>query len=929
MTAADLTRWNRAGLARFRYVDGNAVTYLEDLRRALAERFPEWRAVGPPPAAPDEDEIDRLLAQYRAPRRDLGWELARSLARACHVLTEHLDAYANEGYLRTATQWESVRRLVALLDVHPAPPSSASTRLALEARGEPGTVAAGFAVRHTPPAGGPPVVFETLADVEVDPRWNALRLAGHGRSPRPLDGDEVELEGRWTDLAAGRPAVVEDEVSGRLAAARVTAVSVGRATTRIRLEPPPRGFLRGRAVVHLAPADALEPRGPAAGGAEIERAVHLVDEVRGLAAEDVVFVSDGRRQLYRRVVRVEGRRLVLDQEVGPLTLAAATVSRARQVAVARSGGRSGAVLAVDVAGDLSALTGAVVADVEPGRPARLLPFQVVAAAYAPVDPAAPEAGGFTTLRLSDPAGRLRNPQSLFVPPPGRERAVDRFLAGGQGTPLATTLSTAAAKKAAAGDLAVVARGRQLAWGRLVAVTPDETAGGSALTVARWHVAAGGPFFLADTTVFAHFRHRARPAGWSVDPTPVSGNRLPLPPGEAAALPLGRALIVERDGAPGAAVAVTVVGRERAAVVVAPPVPAALGLTVDSTVVRGNVALAGHGEGRPEKVLGSGDAARTRQRFVLREAGVSFVADAEQPNGVRAALTVAVEGRIWQQVGSLRHSGPTDFHYTARPTEDGHLEIAFGDGEHGRRLPTGGNNVRAVFRVGTGLAGNLPPGSLARPVRPHPRVAAVTQPLPATGGNEVEAASALRRSAPASVLTLERAVSLADFAHLAGRHSSVWQARAFARPTGLGRRESVEVVVVPAGGGSLGEAAESLRSFLLAHSPPGVEVAVTAYRPLRFHLAVTVFSRAAERVPAEVEEAVRAALLADFALERRRLGQDLFLSEVFATVEAVPGVESSRCVLAGDPALRRLRAGDRDLAWLEPSRLEVRSEEAAE
>ena len=35
----DLTRWNRASLTQFRYVDGNAVEYLDILRQQLVERF--------------------------------------------------------------------------------------------------------------------------------------------------------------------------------------------------------------------------------------------------------------------------------------------------------------------------------------------------------------------------------------------------------------------------------------------------------------------------------------------------------------------------------------------------------------------------------------------------------------------------------------------------------------------------------------------------------------------------------------------------------------------------------------------------------------------------------------------------------------------------------------------------------------------------
>ncbi len=35
----DLTRWNRASLTLFKYVDGNAVEYLEILRQQLVKRF--------------------------------------------------------------------------------------------------------------------------------------------------------------------------------------------------------------------------------------------------------------------------------------------------------------------------------------------------------------------------------------------------------------------------------------------------------------------------------------------------------------------------------------------------------------------------------------------------------------------------------------------------------------------------------------------------------------------------------------------------------------------------------------------------------------------------------------------------------------------------------------------------------------------------
>ena len=149
---SDITRWNRAGLRRFQYVDANAATYLEELRVRLAERVPPWQAF-----QRTSTEVER----YRAPRSavpDWGWEIARSLARACHVLGNHIDAFANESYLATATQWESLRRLAALVDYHPAPPCRVHQSGAVAARAS-GTVPPGSRCRRDSRA---QMTFETV-----------------------------------------------------------------------------------------------------------------------------------------------------------------------------------------------------------------------------------------------------------------------------------------------------------------------------------------------------------------------------------------------------------------------------------------------------------------------------------------------------------------------------------------------------------------------------------------------------------------------------------------------------------------------------------------------------------------------------------------------------------------------------------------------
>ena len=167
----DLTRWNRAGLTRFDYVDGDASVWLEELRIVMlglycrgidpADRTPEkWRDLFMKPVAErqltaSEVELEissawkdlftafpleietggkrnqRLLEQYDRQSPDYAWETMRAFTRAAHIVLGHLDAYVNEGYLHTATQWENLRKLAAMVNYQPTPPASATSTVAL------------------------------------------------------------------------------------------------------------------------------------------------------------------------------------------------------------------------------------------------------------------------------------------------------------------------------------------------------------------------------------------------------------------------------------------------------------------------------------------------------------------------------------------------------------------------------------------------------------------------------------------------------------------------------------------------------------------------------------------------------------------------------------------------------------------------------
>jgi hypothetical protein len=197
---------------------------------------------------------------------------------------------------------------------------------------------------------------------------------------------------------------------------------------------------------------------------------------------------------------------------------------------------------------------------------------------------------------------------------------------------------------------------------------------------------------------------------------------------------------------------------------------------------------------------------------------------------------------------------------------------------------------------------------------------VLQPLPTAGGSDRESIESLRENAPAALLTLDRAVSLADYTSLAQRAASIWQAQAVATPAGRRRHDSVTVYVVPAGDAPLTDGLRAdLEQFLNAHSPPAVRVTVLPYERVALDCLVTVrvdpLAFDGEAVARAARETLRAAL----SLPRRRLGAALSRSDVFRIVEAVPGVQDSSVTIgsAGHPSAQRLHARPHQVIALDP------------
>lgn len=923
----DVTRWNRAGLSRFQYVDGDAASWLEELRIAavglvargapLDERLPEtWRGrfSQDPAQWPDQAERDafvetlawhalarawpdrpetagrrnaRLVEQYRRAPDGYGWEIMRAAARMAHVLLGHLDAYANEGYLRTATQWRNIARLAAMVNHRPAPPTSAITTVGLIVEPVADDAAIelprGLAMKYTPAEGGAPVVFETLERVTAHAALNAGRGLGWNRDPTPLAAADSWVDDPKAELAPGTLAVLET-TGGTGAIDAVVIAGVAR-------DPA-----AGTAALTLARLDGSWPRGTATLRIE-PRAVRrgLPRTIAGLL---VVKLATAANYPIDSIVRLHwpsGSKEfgVAGNADGHLKLTGSGLP----VHLAH-----GAAVSVETLAPVAGSGGDLI--VSSRLTERFFFHNASNTIVSTMGDAVPavSGSGATVGKLGINLGGTVGAVGLFwTPTPGARRESATVVRDhppvvpGTAAPQPVVVFAGKPPKGLAiGDVMVR---RALDEG---AIQPLRVLG-VALADDSYAIQFDAPPpglapFQPDLHEFHGPMTRAlRPRDGDRHPGPAfAGNVIrlqSLPEPAREQVRLGRRVLVEDERGLVPAVLGVVAEAERdgdALRLTLEPGEGLGGFVRGWTTLNLNAVPAGHGETRSPKTLGSGDGERALQSFALNVREVSFMPSSVAESGVAPDIDVTVNGLLWTYRDLADPTADGTESWSSALAEDGGLVIHFR-----RRLPTGTDNVVARrYRTGVGPGGTVPAGAFTRPVKKHRWVRALTQPLAATGGADRESVGDIRVNAPARLAANGRAVSLTDFARLCRRRSDVWQALAYPL-NDPARSEQVAIILVPANGGEIGPTlAAELTAFVEARSVPGVRVALEPYEPVRLlvEASVRVDGEAFDR--SVVQASAQAALLDAFSLRRRALGQPAYIAEVVAALERVNGVETA-------------------------------------
>jgi hypothetical protein len=305
-----------------------------------------------------------------------------------------------------------------------------------------------------------------------------------------------------------------------------------------------------------------------------------------------------------------------------------------------------------------------------------------------------------------------------------------------------------------------------------------------------------------------------------------------------------------------------------------------------TTVNANVGPA-TGGGSVTELLGNGSAATPNQAFTLKQSPLTYT-QAATPSGSASTLEVTVNGAAWELVPTLYQQAPNAQVFTAINASNGSALVQFGDGIEGATVPTGQNNILANYRVGIGSAGNVAAGTITTLVDRPVSVSGVTNPMPATGGQDPQTVAGIQTYAPLSVQTLGRAVSITDYQNFAATFAGISKASALWIPNGVYR--GVFITAAGVNGASIANTQTqiNLTNELLAYGNPQIAVYVQSFYETIFSVRAAIAYDPAYQITA-VNNAVMAALLSTYSFAARDFGQGVSADEIATLIQGVAGV----------------------------------------
>jgi Baseplate J-like protein len=285
--------------------------------------------------------------------------------------------------------------------------------------------------------------------------------------------------------------------------------------------------------------------------------------------------------------------------------------------------------------------------------------------------------------------------------------------------------------------------------------------------------------------------------------------------------------------------------------------------------------------------------------------------------INNSVSIVVNDVNYRQVPYLVDYTGNDAVFSVYTNAEGISYVIFGDGVSGK-IPNNGSLIYATYRVGGGTAGNISAGTIKTIITNSAPGLTVLNTYygnanddgSATGGTDAESTDSIRIHAPLSLRTLNRAVSLSDYASLA-KAAGVAKAAAVADVY-----TSVTIFFVPQGDSGVendgttpstvfNNTINTVKNYLVDKVP--ANTTVTFQPPLYVDVdliaAVTVLPKFKQNL---VQTQVDSTVASLFALDNVAFQDVIYLQDVYAAITSVPGVSRVQ--------VNKLVRDDQDLSY---------------
>jgi len=254
-----------------------------------------------------------------------------------------------------------------------------------------------------------------------------------------------------------------------------------------------------------------------------------------------------------------------------------------------------------------------------------------------------------------------------------------------------------------------------------------------------------------------------------------------------------------------------------------------------------------------------------------------------------SLLLKLDGVIWERKETLGRSNPLDKHYIVEMSENKKAFIKFGDNINGA-IPLGNQDISGDYYTTRGKEGNINANTLTTfnfnfATYITAGGITVTNELDAAGGTDYENIERIRRSAPLSLRTLDRAVTKQDFIDIGKLSPGVDK-------VGLSYNcgEKVRIYISPNGGGIAQTALlESTHEYIKERRVLNIRHLILATGQSYIFIKVTVTAKF-RRDAIKTKDDIISTLLTSYSYDNSDINKPIRASDIIALIDNLEKVD---------------------------------------